>query len=434
MRIERPDKPIPYLNNRDRRRLLAQVTLLFLVILAIGKASDPDTWTGILNALERAGKPREVAEKKEPNLQVRSDDEELKPGEFKASKGGDESDKTSDGDTPESKVAKTGTEPSKQVDDSEKAAKSATPTENEKTQNDKNNEPAKVAEIDADAEKSKTDIAKDDGAVPKAKPNEQPELKTPEEEWALNDLIVPKKYIDMIKDRTVYVRSYEAESYYRILARIQRQNPKLVKARSIKAAGWLVLMDEPDFHRGKLVSVRGELRRLDTQEVPEGNKFRKQFGIETLYHAYIFPDDRPKDPYHVVVTSIPKGIPTGEEISQTVPVTVEGYFFKKEGYGTESLKGHVAPLILGRTLGWKKPDFAPIPESENFTLYLLIASAGLFVIVVFVTFRQRRGDAAFKQGQLKSATTPPDEAIEALNHIEGKELHEQLRELAESET
>lgn len=378
MRIERPDKPIPYLNKRDRRRLMFQVALLSLVIMAIIKASDPNTWQGFLNAIENAGQAN-AKQRKEPDLTVRTESK-LKPGEFRA--------KDSDGKTTAAKP------------DDSKAE----------------NNPSRVVVIAVGLGRHCVVIPNMDEAA--------------DGDWPLDELEVPAKFVEMIEDRTPGVDSDEAASFYRILKRVAELDPKLVKEKAIKATDWMVLMDESDFHRGKLVTIRGELRRL-TPAIPP-----KKFGVEIMYHAYIRPKGRPEDIYHVVVTELPDGIPTGESLKD-IQVAVDGYFFKIEGYETGTLtarKFHAAPHVLARTLDWKKPVPPPIPKESNITVYLLIAACGLFLVVMLIGMRHRKSDAAFKRGQLKQATTPPDEAIAALNDIEGKELADQLRDLAKEES
>lgn len=388
MRIDRPDKPIPYLNKRDRRRLMFQVALLCLVIMAIVKAANPDTWRGFLNAIEQAGQQAKTP-RKEPDLRVQTDPK-LNPGEFHS-----------------------------------QAPDGKTDGNDDRQKSEPKSPEAVEAKTEAKTSEAKTPDAKTDVVADEKKP-------TPDDEWPLDELDVPAKFVEMIKDRTLRIRAPEARSYYRILTRAGQLDPKDAADKAIKAAGWLVLMDEPDFHRGKLVSVRGELRSLTSVKTNA-----EKFGVDTLYEAWIFPKERPQDPYHVFVTEIPKGIPEGQLLKEGVPVTVVGYFFKLEGYGTDASKSagvHVAPLILARTLGWKKPVPPPIPKESNVTAYLLVAASGLFLVVIVIAIRHRKSDAAFKSGQLKQATTPPDEAIAALNQIEGKELEEQLRDLAKDES
>ena len=378
MRIDRPDKPIPYFNKRDQRRLLMQAMMLIIVVVAIFKAANPDNWVWLTGRV--AAEQQQTLDEKTPatdgerDLRIRDQEPKLNPGEFHSPR-----------------LSTLG--------------KSESPNTND----------------------SKTDVEPIKTDEPVAQ--EKPPAENPD--WPSHLLEVPAEVLAPIEDNTLEVRPEETSGFYTVLARIRDLDDGVAGKAATKNTGWVVLMDEPEFYRGRLVTIRGDLHRL--QEI-KANK--NDHGIETMYSAWISTRDRPKDPIHIFTTLMPAEIPRGRELGNPLPVTVVGYFFKKEGYFTDPTKAagtHVAPLVLAKTLQLKTAGRTVVDDDSGVLTYLISFAAVLFVVVFLWTWSNRRSDAAFKRGALKQVTTAPDDAIEALNDIEAKELGDQLRDLAKED-
>ncbi len=144
-------------------------------------------------------------------------------------------------------------------------------------------------------------------------------------------------------------------------------------------------------YRGEIVHVKGRLKRLNWIG---DNKYLKDAGIKNLYEAWIFDPDYDNNPICVVLTELPPGLKTAEDIQKTW-VACDGYFFKRYLYESaevnEKTKQHVkrlAPLVIGRTLTVTE---APVSDAEklsdlwNYFVPLLICSAfGMVAIAFFV--------------------------------------------------
>lgn len=413
MRIEPSDKPIPYFNKRDQRRLFMQTLMLCVVIAAIFKAGNPDNWTWLTGKAaddQQSQKAKTPVTDADRDFRIRNQQPQLNPDEFLSPKT-DTVDKAG-------AVEKTG------------VVKKTGAVEKTGAGNETGVGNAPEVAGKTDAEKTNAGgsevLPKTVVSTVKAKSaSEAPD-------WPSHLLEVPAKVLASIEDNTLEVRTEESSAFYAVLARIRDLDASVARKAASKNTGWVVLMDEPEFYRGRLVTIRGDLHRLQAIKAN-----RNDYGIEQLYTAWISTRDRPKDPIHIFTTSIPDGIPLSQNLSKPVAVTVVGYFFKKEGYFTDPTKAagtHVAPLVLAKSLQLKVASRAIVDDDSQVLTYIIVFACVLFVVVFLWTWSNRRSDAAFKRGVLKQATAASDEAIEALKDVNAKELGEQLRDLAKEES
>src|SRR5262249_39498868 len=104
------------------------------------------------------------------------------------------------------------------------------------------------------------------------------------------------------------------------------------------------LFEEPEKYRGEVVHYQGRLKRVRQFDAPE---FIRDY-LPVIYECWLFDlKVYGANPLGVLVTELPRGVPVKEQLD--IPVTVDGYFFKRWRYQAGD-GWRDAPLLIGRTL------------------------------------------------------------------------------------
>jgi len=266
---------------------------------------------------------------------------------------------------------------------------------------------------DADRYKPDSSAAQADGSAESRVDTGEHELKLAAELTAL------------IKDNAVGIRESERELYYYLLAKTRDVPPKVLTEASRPSIAFAVLMNESKDLLGEIVTVKGELRRLTA--IPAG---KNEFGIDTLWEGWLFNADSGLNPYCIRMTSIPEGIPTGQELGSGIVVKVSGYFLKRYGYPAQQDRLHVAPLILAKSVRWYEKRQSSVPDDMGIVPYVLGFAGFLGVTISILLFRFRSSDREFEKKHLRRLTAAPEGAIDAINDLPVFELEDSLRQLS----
>ncbi|MDF1745733.1 MAG: hypothetical protein P1V19_18690 [Gimesia sp.] len=150
-------------------------------------------------------------------------------------------------------------------------------------------------------------------------------------------------------------------------------------------------------YKGRLVTLTGRVRKLIHYPAEEND-----YGIKTLYEAWLFTDDSQQNPTVVVCTEVPpalkEGLPKGTEIIDHVTVT--GYLFKMYAYNAQD-DTRVAPLILAKQLIWSPQTV----DEKGSQLFSQLLAGGLMILiagVAFVMWRVMQKDKEFKEKRLQT--------------------------------
>ncbi len=220
-----------------------------------------------------------------------------------------------------------------------------------------------------------------------------------------------------VEDRTRGIRDSERDAYFQVLqyaesgdnqrqqeaARVnlkeferqfeaqQKQviekNPKQPRYRFSLYAD---LLNHPQNYRGKLLTLRGHIRRLEEMPLIDGER---DLGI--AYQAYLFTEDSRTHPYIIICRSVPPEMPRGGDVMEEVEVT--GYFFKIYAYDAQDT-ARVAPLVIAQRLNW-----FPQEESKPLVSPLLgsVIAGAVLLILVLILWRISIKDRQVREEQLR---------------------------------
>lgn len=143
------------------------------------------------------------------------------------------------------------------------------------------------------------------------------------------------------------------------------------------------LIDQPHVYRGKLVTVRGEVVRIEQLPAGENNQ-----GIEHLYRVLLRPPGRALWPITAYCRELPEGWTTGKPLTNQVLVT--GFFFKNLSYAWQDGMG-LTPVIVARSFSVLEKTEPEVLADGNATpplgILLLTAAAIAAAVVLFIVWR-----------------------------------------------
>lgn len=211
-----------------------------------------------------------------------------------------------------------------------------------------------------------------------------------EDFWTLvnSDVVypIPVEFLERVKDekpiQAPLIDDLEASAYFRVVQMAYQTDPGAFRASARKDLTYADLMRQPKTNRGEVVQAQGRLRRL--RKIPPPLALT-ELGISELYEGWIFQELYGANPTCVIFTTIPANLSPFEK--DDIPVSFQGYFFKKYRYRTASTSKDLAwkdvPLIIGRTIDLlpKSAIALPVDDSE-WAKDLLPTFLGFIIFVV----------------------------------------------------
>jgi hypothetical protein len=206
-----------------------------------------------------------------------------------------------------------------------------------------------------------------------------------------------------IRDNTV-IRSVEGDAWFRFFEQLQATSPSSLKAAAIGRIGFLQLFKQPQVYRGKLVTVRGDVR-LGYRVAAQAN----HGGIEGYYVYWLKPAGGPNRPMVIYALETPPGFPAlaDKELGQPPteldePAEFTGYFFKNWAYPAQD-NTRLAPLLLARAPEWQ-PVTAPqrsLPSGRAVVATVLASVVFAVALACFVYYKSQpppRSATSFNSG------------------------------------
>ncbi len=211
-----------------------------------------------------------------------------------------------------------------------------------------------------------------------------------------------------VRDNTIW-RGAEHDAFFHLLQLLRQTPEKQLWAKAQRNVSFVQLFRQPEVYRGRLVYLRGRVRRAVWENAPPN-----KYGIERFALLVLQTDDHPMDPTLVYVLELPPGFSPGLEIDE--PVELVGFFYKRKAYlAQDTLR--TAPLVLAKTFRWRPPRAAaPAEEFPWQTLLGFAAAAAVVALAVVLMAWKSRPPGARPRIQL----TPEEQ----------RQAEEQLEQLA----
>ncbi len=212
-----------------------------------------------------------------------------------------------------------------------------------------------------------------------------------------SDARLDKSILSMIKDNTFGIMAAEKPAYDAILSKLRSESLAELESIAHGDLPFAVLMLAPDRYRGEIVTLEGDVRRIN--KLPES------------FEAWLFTAESGLNPYRIVFPSLPDGVPLGDDLTPPIRVRVTGYFFKRFSYATAN-DFHTAPLLLAKTLtplARHNPVAVPPTKNSRSLTFLAIGILVTFVIGgLTVEMIARRRSRRRECSPEETPDSPPD--------------------------
>lgn len=240
-----------------------------------------------------------------------------------------------------------------------------------------------------------------------------------------DDLQFPAEMLALIRDNSVGVRPAERDIYYRMLAKTRDTRPERLEKAASDAVAFSLLMTESQRYIGKLLTVRGEIRRV----VPL-SAGPNEHGIGDHWEVWLFNRDSGMNPYCLRMTSLPPGLPTGQEIPAGTLVTVTGYFFKRYGYQAPGFRLHLAPMILAKSLTWHQKESLPASAEKRMVPWILGGISIVGSVLGLLWLRMKAGDRRFERETLRRLAASDSRIEISVEDLETVSIDDFLKQLS----
>jgi hypothetical protein len=188
---------------------------------------------------------------------------------------------------------------------------------------------------------------------------------------------VRQDYLSEVRDDEVF-RTAESDAWFHLLAILKKTDESDLDRASIGRVGHLQLDQQAESYRGRLVSVGGVVRSARLVAAPAND-----FEIEEYYQLWLQPDRGSPKLIVLYALQLPDRFEIGADLDE--PCQATGFFFKRWAY--PSREGvTTAPLILARSIDWRRPPAVPRPEAPAGEQVFLAVVAALALAVLIVGY------------------------------------------------
>ncbi len=221
----------------------------------------------------------------------------------------------------------------------------------------------------------------------------------------------------------------EQPALVRISDFLRTVDPAWLEARVDRTVTFDVLLNDPEYYRGRPVAIEGTLRRL----LP--GQLRSEQGPVAVWEGYVVAPDSRNTPYLVFFNEVPPNMPRGDDLQE--PVQLNAYFVRRVGYATARGEA-VTSLLIAPTLN-RRPSLLPNREEmrREMNWGALVFVGGMAVLVGGVLVWFVRSDRWFRRSHLHEiAQSRLDVSADELGRLAeldaGDPHHIQIEEPADS--
>ena len=202
--------------------------------------------------------------------------------------------------------------------------------------------------------------------------------------------VLSRQELEQIQDDSPFRRA-ERELWRRLLQVLHETAETELQKQSEGPVSYGQLFRQSGAYRGRLVTLRGQLRRAERVPMPSN-----PWGQQYYYQTWLQPVDQPANPIQIYCLELPEGFPLGLKIQEEVEVT--GFYFKRVAYqAQDGLR--TAPTVVAKTVRWfARPSLAPEPAPLTGAplMVILVAVAGLGIATAVVLYYRSRPGGRFE--------------------------------------
>jgi hypothetical protein len=218
---------------------------------------------------------------------------------------------------------------------------------------------------------------------------------------------VKPKLLATVRDDMLLIPS-EQDAWYHLCAVLKNADAEELEKASLGRKGFVQLYEQPKEYRGRLVTIRGEVRQAEQFEANPNN-----YGIEAFWKITLRPAGGPNSPILVYSLDMPTGFPSGKDLREEVTFT--GFSYKRVAYQAEGETSggetRTAPLLVAKIGQWTPPPEAKSRSATAWAVLTAVIGAALLAagIAMFVYLRsvavedvteQYHATARAEQGEL----------------------------------
>lgn len=221
------------------------------------------------------------------------------------------------------------------------------------------------------------------------------------------------KYLARVQDNAPHRRA-ERSAWLNLFEQLQNNSPIFLRSAARKDVGYVQLFRQPKEFRGHLVSLDGEVRRVE--KMPFG---KNPFGIEDLYRLILKVPagaNRPRVLF-VFALELPEDFPI--EFAMREEVRVTGFSYKKLPYARADGQTEIAPVMLVNGFEW-----FPEPEPSISVRAVMVATIAIALVVIVGTWclsRPRRFPVAMSDGKNEAEQTDDGDVVVKLAELPSEE-------------
>ncbi|MCC7083618.1 MAG: hypothetical protein IT427_01270 [Pirellulales bacterium] len=167
---------------------------------------------------------------------------------------------------------------------------------------------------------------------------------------------VMPNYLESVRDDTPS-RPADQDACLNLLQVLHRATDAELKQASLGLVTYVQLFRQPEVYRGRLVDLRGTVRRAHPIPLP-----KNQSGLTQYYQLWLFTKDSGTNPFIVYALDLPAGFPIGTKLRE--PVELTGFFFKRVAYSAAG-GGMTAPMLLAKTVAWNGAALAEKADANE---------------------------------------------------------------------
>ncbi len=157
-----------------------------------------------------------------------------------------------------------------------------------------------------------------------------------------------KDLLSLVRDNTLRIHKRENPAYFMLMKEVLDRTPEQLRNEITTNPRFHDLYTKPSEHRGELIHVRLNARRVLPIDIAVPNVA----SATRLYEIWGWTEEAKAWMYCCVVPELPPGFPEEGDVSESIELT--GYFFKMQAYqpgnAAPNARDLVAPLVIGRVV------------------------------------------------------------------------------------